>query len=533
VDKASAYPGETVTFNHTIRNNGPSPANFWYGGRYSYDGFAAIQEGYQDIWAAGIPTGGAAYQTHPMVVPATTVPTLCERVHMNWPTSYVPAIGYSNPACVAIKQPTSTCSLMINPDNLSPQQQFNVTASLSYNEAAALASARNTGGKLYLRIKNSSGAYIYNAYPAATTSGVVWKATVNNLGPTNAAGVFTVEYGVEGGSGAKVCPSQNFMVLNYPYYSVNGGDAVAGASFASPSGSTITPCSSAITNNNAGMASWNSKASPYSGAGTEYAALALGKIQEFSTSQGHSPPTALSFANTANVNAGSGLFGGMFGSFKNCIDYWGTKPNLSTLPAVTSGNLNNVNAGNYKYSSATPLNISTSLIKTGSQITIYVDGNVRITGNITYQNSNGASSWASESIIPSLRLVVHGSIFIDSSVTQLDGTYVAIPDTGYTTAANSFTLPRAGTITTCSNASGASFDPNGAVSNGYATTCNKKLTVNGSFVANQIWLLRASGTVGNDAAEVFNYGPEVWLAPSSSKTFDPGYQSIKGLPPIL
>jgi hypothetical protein len=77
------------------------------------------------------------------------------------------------------------------------------------------------------------------------------------------------------------------------------------------------------------------------------------------------------------------------------------------------------------------------------------------------------------------------------------------------------------------------------------SACNNKLVVNGIFSANQILLMRTVGSVGqanagetagsNNAAEVFNYSPAMWLAqpPGGSTTGSSNYDSITSLPPIL
>ena len=66
--------------------------------------------------------------------------------------------------------------------------------------------------------------------------------------------------------------------------------------------------------------------------------------------------------------------------------------------------------------------------------------------------------------------------------------------------------------------------------------CGSKLTVTGSMVGMQIWLLRTLGNLGGQPAEVFNYAPETWLAPAGGSSNTSGatnYQSIVGLPPVL
>jgi hypothetical protein len=258
-------------------------------------------------------------------------------------------------------------------------------------------------------------------------------------------------------------------------------------------------------------------------------------IQSFATAQGSpNQPTGLSFANVSyrpgsvnSVDPSAGWFGGLFGAAP-CVDYWGARPDPTSLPVIGANQpLGNID-GEYAFTGN--LTIGPTLIRAGKRLTVYIDGNVNIRGNIAYQNS---AAWTSVADLPAFKLIVHGRIFIDSTVTQLDGVYVAVPNSGYVKAKNTFANPLAGTIADCSNGFSV-IDPSKADTNDMVNTCGQQLTVNGSFVANQIFFLRTFGTLGNDQpAEVFTYNPEMWLAPSAGSTYDPEYRSVVGLPPVL
>jgi hypothetical protein len=184
------------------------------------------------------------------------------------------------------------------------------------------------------------------------------------------------------------------------------------------------------------------------------------------------------------------------------------------------------------------LTLTSAVIGAGKQITVYVDGgDVAITGNITYNTAG----WTDRSQIPSLKLIVHGVVYIGKDVTALNGLYAAIPDSGYDSTAASnkqtFDAPKRGTISTCSTGFD-SYDPTKILTT-YASMnadCSQRLTVTGSVVAAQVWLLRSYGTLGSTpAAEVFEYAPEVWLAPGGGANGSAAspYQSIVALPPTL
>jgi hypothetical protein len=333
-----------------------------------------------------------------------------------------------------------------------------------------------------------------------------------------------------------------------PLVSVTGGDVVAGATFAAADGSGVVPCyatgQGTDPDTNAGIATWNQDTAPaYTGSGDNLAAYALSAIQEFATRQNTGPPVDLSFSNTNNNNPAGGMFGGMFGtgSISACADYWSryhTEKDAGKLTNFTAGNLNGLANQDYVATApGNPLQIGNSVIQANpvaTHSTLFVEGNVLITGDITYQNGNGGGTWNGAGGIPSFTLVVHGSIFISPNVKELDGTYVAVPDKFYPTTSQDFTTPRAGTISTCADGNG-SYNPIDLNNNNYLTDCSKsQLTVYGSFVANQVWLLRSSGNLdaGGPPAEVFKYGPEVWLPPSGTNITGT-YQSASSLPPIL
>lgn len=388
-------------------------------------------------------------------------------------------------------------------------------------------------------VTNSSGAP-GNIPSTATASNGVVRITSSSF-RVPAGGQYTVRWSatINGATvtcGGRFAPGDSFIAMSYPFIKVNGGDTVAGVSFSAPNGNAVVPCSAAAHNPDAGVVSSNRNTAPnYTGAGGSYAVYAMNYIQSFASDQGKGrPATTLSFANLDYPDDGAntilpeiGRFGGLFGSAP-CVDYWGAKPPDNQLTALGTGqSLNNL-TGNYRFTGN--LSIGNTLIQSGRKLTLYVKGDVSITGDIVYQNSDG--SWAATADIPNFKLIVNGRIFINASVDQLDGSYVAIPNSNYLTAVSSFGAPASGTISTCSNGF-VSYNPQLTASNNMTALCNNRLTVNGSFTANQILLLRTFGTLSsNEPAEVFNYTPELWLAPSGV-TMDGSYESMTGLPPIL
>lgn len=310
--------------------------------------------------------------------------------------------------------------------------------------------------------------------------------------------------------GTEVC----IPVASKPYVKVFGGDVSVG-------GGVETAPDTCTSNPNASIVSWNEqRAAGSPGAGTQFAAYALSAITDFATAQVNNgaatPATALSFANTS-TDAWNNNFGGNFGSAPCIKDYYGQKPaSTQPLSALAHGSGVYSASGNQTFTSAT--------LNPGDKWIVYVDGNVYISSSIQYSGPWNASN------VPLLQVVVRGNIYIDGSVSQLDGIYIAQKDSS----------GGGGKIYTCGTASG----PWSTTDVNYYNACNHRLTVNGAFIADSISLLRTTGTVNQStvsensatskAAEVFNYGPAAWLSqPPQNVGNTDDYDAITSLPPVL
>jgi hypothetical protein len=304
-------------------------------------------------------------------------------------------------------------------------------------------------------------------------------------------------------------------VAAQPYLKVFGGDVSAGNGISSGNSSNCTP------NTDSSITAWNKGATTFAGAGTQFATMALGTIEDFATGQrttGVNVPSGLAFANNA---PNSDDFGGAFGSLPCIPDYYALKP--TTTQPVTA-NVSSMGSG--AYGGTGNVTLSGGTVNPGQRTTVYVQGNVYITGNITY-----TPNWSFRNI-PLMQLIVKGNIYVGKDVTQLDGVYIAQPD-----GANG------GNIYSCATGFAAP-----ALDGTLYSKCNKKLTVNGLFSAKQVQLMRTNGTISqssatesrtsNNAAEVFNYNPSVWIAQpafgsNTGNTKAGDYDSITSLPPVL
>lgn len=311
-----------------------------------------------------------------------------------------------------------------------------------------------------------------------------------------------------GSEGREVC----VRVASKPYMRVYGGDVSAGNGFSS--GATATTCT-----NNAGAAivGWNREsAGAFAGAGAQFGVMALNRIFDFASAQGNAggAPAGSGLA-FSNASASGGTFGGNFGSLPCIPDLYAKRPATSAFgPNLTA-------MGSGAYAANGPLTINGN-INGNERISLFVNGNVIIDGNITY--SGGA--WATPNDIPLFQLVATGNIYIVGSVTQLDGLYVAQGSGGNN-----------GIIYTCT--SGAT----PVATNALGSNCGSKLTVNGSFIARSVQFMRSAGTLarstaaetaaGGQGAEVFNYSPIMWLTVPYGQSETTDYDAITSLPPIL
>lgn len=315
------------------------------------------------------------------------------------------------------------------------------------------------------------------------TGSITWGGDRGSASPGNVAS-FSTTYSSPGSKtiivnrGGAPTGSCTVVVSYRPYLRVFGGDVQAGSGFGE--GCTATNAGAKILTYNKGSSDG------YAGSGSSMAVFALGVINGFSSANGSRDSVSGKFNFTFSNDTAAPLneYGGSYGVTYCAYDYWQDAPDLPPTSLTINGR---------------------NLDDPGDSEDVYVDGNVTIMDNIVYSDSG---AWASLSEIPSFRLIVRGNIYIHNAVSQLDGVYIAIPN-GPSTG---------GKIYTCTNGSSPY---TGAPVSIPAADCNRKLTINGAFLAKEVRFLRTSGTVGNaasnetsatsQAAEVFIYGPELWV----------------------
>lgn len=307
-----------------------------------------------------------------------------------------------------------------------------------------------------------------------------------------------------GQSAVEVC----VYVSSRPYMRVYGGDVSAGNPQPGACG-TVTQ---------AGIVGWSKDLTGYAGAATQYAALAINSIYDFSTSLGNGAGAApagsgLAFSNTG---ASGDTFGGNFGSLPCITDYYAA----SHGPNFAGGDMSAVPSGSY--TATGPVTVHGSAAA-GQQFVLYVNGDVTIDGPLRYTGLFTPGS------VPLIKIVASGNIYIDKSVSDVAGLFVA----------QASGVPGSGTIYTCTNGSVPySIDATGS----FNGPCHNTLTINGAFVAKQVRFMRTNGTAkqanpgeasGTNQAEVFNYTPALWMGLSDVIPTGTAYDSITSLPPIL
>lgn len=410
--------------------------------------------------------------------------------------------------------PRDCIAMTVSPVSPNPRDTIIITFGIDFKTSFNAQLWRSSGGKLSASV-NGPGVAYNNADAFDRLDGRYVRGRIS-VGPTGQVGEYLVAWaaygssqigGINCGGNTKLGGDPTFTVSYKPYFNVRGGDVSAGAAMQAPGASN--ECSIAA-NPKAGLVSWNTGPSGgYAGAGTNYAAMALGVIQGVASGQGSGyTPDGLTFANTdTNGNrryGGTGdIYGGNFGGV-GCV------PNYFISDGAIKSN-------NYLLNNGNQLNVAN-----GQHLpTIYVEGNVVIRNNVIF---TGSGSYASIQDIPRFRLVVLGNIYIHPSVRQLDGVYIAQPKQDGT----------GGIVYTCA--------PDGTntslllTKSLYSNCDDSPLTVNGAVIAKQLWMLRTTGNVGDAPAEQFNFVPEMWLEEGSPEEIkgQPGrYEALTALPPVL
>ena len=218
----------------------------------------------------------------------------------------------------------------------------------------------------------------------------------------------------------------------------------------------------------------------------------------------HSLACKLSYANTGNVKDDCKDLSGLKPAklFKNPLST-PSKP-ASTAPLPKYVDLGTLGSGSYYKSGE--LYIGKSELQPGQHITIFVDGDVNIRGEIT----NSSNTYTKLSDIPSFTIKAK-NIKVEPQVERITGTYVAVAT---------------GRFESCNNGGQEKGDTLGAFG-----LCRSKLKINGAIVSEKSPIFRRTFGAGNlqednqwktdrisSTAEWINYTPNLWLTTSNGSS---------------
>ncbi len=313
-------------------------------------------------------------------------------------------------------------------------------------------------------------------------------------------------------------------IVNRPYARFYGNDIAAGSGFMTP---PTTTCSG-------GNGKVNTYVKP-SGAGSS---SQLGIFADSTVGSGYAGAGKSNLASMMLQDALSGQFNNRIFANVGSLGNFGTTLCAYSFPNPTSYSGPPVSSIGSSLSGAYRLLPQPSGLSVGNftgKAALYANGDVRISGNIAYSPNP-----VTIDNLPSLVLVVHGgNIYIDPDVTQIDGTFVAVPAGG-----------SGGKIFTCSNNSWPASPPSSGQLTPPGGNCSQRsLTVNGALIAQRVNFLRTHGSLRGgspsetftsnnpaaNAAEIIRFSPEVYMADSAVPAYDTidTFQSILGLPPSL
>ncbi len=538
----SPKPGDIVQFRHTVRNVGPdstSPNAISVMTRDFISGATVVPFTNAGIFTKNQSKSVLAQNYR---VPLSTLPgtNICRQV--GWrPDTDAGNVEFSTRVCATVRSDftlTPSITVYVNGKVSSTAEPGDIiTFKYEVNNTGTTAAVTNcvTNGKSYTGYENTptgltpvADGVNCTVIPAHTKTTVGTKdvpATENTTVCRNL--VVTPRSSLDPSPLAS--PPACAIVASKPYVKVFGGDVSVGGDFGAISGTCTT-------DPNAGIIAWN-KRNPagegWAGAGTQYAAAALDTINDFTTTHdvgGADAPSGLAFSNSgvSAADEANGVFGKSYGAASCMSDYFDGANKPGVVPLAGPGISFNAPAAvtqSYKVTGNTTLD--RSHIKPGQQIRLFVEGDLYIKDDITFDGP-----W-SVATAPLFQVAVQGNIYVGPDVTRLDGVY----------SAQKSAVASTGVIYTCANAANPFVAL--ALDGTLLGRCKKQLVVNGAMTADRLVLLRTYATLrdsvvtepraSSKGAEVFNYSAANWMAqPTDTDTATNGqYDEITSLPPVL
>lgn len=518
--QATAFPGDTVTFQHYLTNTGDTTPTVWF---VPFEGPSSAGTGLPSpgssvtVWAFS--TVNAWNENFRIPDTAAAGTRYCRMAGWDPTNSWGGRDGRGAEACVRVEVPAKLKAAMsASPKPIQPGDTITFAPTIS---AVTSGSPVTVNCVINRGLYSPTGVYTnLGAQPCVDSSGnpniVIPMGGSVNLRPNNYASSNSIAIG------SRVCDVINITVpasplyfnspadrtaedcstvAKAPYVHFLGGDVWAGGGFAAVAPGTCNTSGKITTvTRNQSVADGTRP-----GSGTTYAAFALNRITNFGsggvarvTATGEGDNWTFSNINAANL--------GFFGVAQHCINDYAAS--YASLPLSAPPGINNPVSGAWHVTG--PINLAGTMPlgdQPGGHKVYFVDGDVNLNGVISYP-----ASYANAAQIPSLVVIATGNIRVLDVVNRVDGIYIA-----------------RNTFYTC----------HPKVEPETINNCNVPLVVNGAVSSTALDLHRTAGADGatpgtqKAPAEVFNMSPEVFLSNALNQTSQTTIttSNIRELPP--
>ena len=367
---------------------------------------------------------------------------------------------------------------------------------------------------------------------------------------------------------------------NQPYLRISGGDVFSGYTFGVGQGQNgssgfCSPASDDATANDAAIITKgysNADAGFVRGySSSQYAVFASGAVGDpdrsainnfvgnngnLVDSNGNSTGANRTIKDLifSNVAPGVNPYGSFYGNGKSAVPCFDSSSIQKLVRATVSPSDLSSNTNSFERYSG-DLTLGSETIR--AQKVLWVDGTVKLNGNISYDVSSSGYQFNGAPKVPYLMIVATGGIEVTGGVSTLDGLYASLPATKEADGASVAVRPgvtstESGRIDTCSDVTPGAW-PDGTNASLTTNICSGKLTVNGALIARRVLWKRTGGTLGDApsaansacvaqaagvnyatislrafsaqlagcAAEHINFSPEAYFGPfmSSSSSF--------------
>lgn len=534
VSKTDPRPGETITFIHSIKNNGPNstnPTSVNYRAFNTLAGSMVPGSNGSKVFEVGV---FEEVNSNAITIPNSDPDgkQYCQKAQWNPQSST--AIGWatgSTPACATVKTGF----------DITPNMQVGTLTALPGDEVEFNRYADNVGPSTGTDIKvavkkitvdpgvnldaswfdantgKDCAAYVGGRAGVSCTENTIATRVFasNETWPGSGGAARTETVAVTGVPGQRICrvlsvsPYAKNMngvrnsavacvtISKSPYIALIGADSSAG-------GNIGEPCNREITDLSKGeqgfLATRRGSGANMFGSFTDYSLFAVGPIGDFSSSGRIDDPSyyRLSFSNNKSTATPPSRWprGYFYANSSHCIDNYVqafSERGTQGIQGATSVDWERSGDTTYYYEGATGIvELSSAVLQPNQRYLIYApERTVRINDNITYFTK--VNSYAEA---PQL-MIIAKNVSIRGAVERLDGVFFAT---------NNFN--------TCAEAGPNPNEPgkkDNILLNG---ECSKQLTVNGAVIAFNTVLARTfGGLVPGQPSEIIRMRPEVFLQP--------------------